>query len=110
MPSSKEKDLLLMFAPLYVVVLSALLLFSCGAAKSAQEISVKVPDQFVGALKISPCQREANPEPVVIDRQGTGSTSSCPLGGRQVTLVIMQNGRTYRISPDQVKIRRAGDG
>src|SRR5262245_51131562 len=107
---SKENELLIMFAPLYVVMVSALLLFSCGAAKSAQEITVKVPDQFAGVVKISPCDRNANPDPVMTDAKGVGNTSTCPLGGRQVTLVVLRNGQTYRISPDEVKIRRAGDG
>ena len=110
MTPSKNSELLIMLAPLYVVVLSALLLFSCGAAKSAQEITVKVPDQFAGVLHIAPCDRNGGPEPVITDPQGAASTSACPKGGRQVTLVVLRAGQTYRISPEEVTIRRAGDG
>ena len=110
MPPSRENELLLMLVPLYVVMLSTLLLFSCGAAKSAQEITLKVPDHFAGVVKISPCDRNAGPPPIAVDTQGMGSTSECPQGGRQVSLIVVRADQTYRISPEHVKIRRTGDG
>lgn len=105
-----EKDLFLALSPIYVPVLSALLLFSCAAAKSAQEITVQVPEEFSGLVKIDPCESKASADHISVDAKGLAATSSCPKTGQQVTLVIVRAGKTYRITPENVAVLRAGDG
>jgi len=106
----EERAVFLALAPMYVTLLSALLLFSCGAAKSAQEITVQVPDRFAGMVQIDPCDAKANKDHVVADAKGMAATSSCPRPGQGVTIVIVRAGQSYRVSPEYVKILRAGDG
>jgi hypothetical protein len=106
---ARADELLIILTPLYVTLLSALLLFSCGAGSSAREITVQVPDTFAGTLRISPCDRSQS-ERVAVDERGVTATSVCPRSGEQVTLVVIRSGQTYRISPENVTIRRAGDG
>jgi hypothetical protein len=106
----REKDLLLALAPMYVPVLSALLLFSCAAAKSAQEITVQVPPEFTGMVLINPCDPKATADHALVNARGLAATSACPKPGQQVTLLIDRAGKTYRISPENVIVLRAGDG
>jgi hypothetical protein len=106
----REKDLFLALAPIYVPVLSALLLFSCGAARSAQEIMVQVPEEFTGTVKIDPCESKASVDHVLVDAKGLAATSACPKPGQRVTLLIVRAGKTYRITPENVAVLRAGDG
>ena len=101
-----DKDLFLTLAP----ILCALLVLSCGAAKSAQEITVQVPDGFAGTLQIEPCNASANADHVTLDARGVATTSACPGRGQLVTLVIVRGGQTYRIVPENVKVLRTGDG
>ena len=77
----REKDLFLALAPIYVPVLSALLLFSRGAARSAQEIIVQVPEEFTGTVKIDPCESKASVDHVLVDAKGLAATSACPKPG-----------------------------
>src|SRR5215467_5546236 len=105
-----ERAVFLALAPMYITVLSALLLFSCGAAKSAQEITVQVPDHFAGTLQIAPCNANAAKDHVTVDEKGAGQTSSCPQPGQAVTLVIVRGDQVQRITPENVQVMRAGDG
>ena len=107
---AKENELLILLLPLYAVLLSALQMFSCGAGRSAQEITVKVPDQFAGELQISPCEANGAPDPVIADSQGAAKTSVCPKASQPVTLAVLRGGQTYRIAPENVTVRRSGDG
>jgi hypothetical protein len=106
--NAKENDVLVL-APLYVTILSALLVFSCGAAKSPQEITVRVPDEFSGIVRVTPCDR-TSAERAIASSQGVAATTACPGKNDQVTLVLIRSGQIYRIPPEQVTIRRAGDG
>jgi hypothetical protein len=106
----EEKDVFLTLAPMYLTVLSASLLFSCGAAKSAQEIAVQVPDHFAGTLQIAPCNASATKDHVTANDKGVAQTSSCPQSGQAVTLVIVRGSQMQRITPENVQVMRAGDG
>jgi hypothetical protein len=105
-----DKDLFSTFAPMYMTILCALLVLSCGAANSAQEITVQVPDRFTGTLQIDTCNVAASSDHVTVDAHGAAMTPACPTRGQQVTLVIAGGGQTYRIVPDKVTVVRTGDG
>ena len=95
---------------MYVPVLSALLMFSCAAAKSAQEITVQVPPEFTGTVRINLCDPKASTDHALVSAQRLAATSACPKPGQQITLLIERAGKTYRITPENVIVQRAGDG
>jgi hypothetical protein len=106
----QHKNVFLALAPMYVTIFCALLLFSCAAAKSAQQITVQVPDEFAGTLQIDPCDRSASVDHILADAKGAAATSACPHRGDQITLIIVRAGKTYRVIPENVTIVRTGDG
>jgi hypothetical protein len=106
----QNKDVFLALAPMYVTMFGALLLSSCAAAKSAQQITVQVPDEFAGTLQINPCDRSASVDHVAADAKGAAASSACSHRGDQVTLIIVRGGKTDRVIPGNVTILRTGDG
>jgi hypothetical protein len=94
---------------LLATIFATFLLFSCAAKQAPQEITVKVPENYSGALTLDPCAPDSSAE-VVVNSRGSARTSACPKPGESVTLTIVQGGVERRISPDQVTIEGAGDG
>jgi hypothetical protein len=110
MPARIEREILLITMLLAVPVTSALLLFSCGSRRAPQQLTVQVPDDFSGALRIRACQQGAALDKLDADAKGSAATSACFHKEEQVTLLIVRGSKTYRISPEDVMILRTGDG
>jgi len=94
---------------LLATIFATFLLFSCAAKQAPHEITVKVPENYSGALTLDPGSPDSSAE-VVVNSHGSARTSACPKPGESVTLTIVQGSVERRISPDQVTIERAGDG
>jgi hypothetical protein len=83
-------------------------LISCAAKNAPTRITVKVADAYSGLLRLSPCMNNSQ-DPVLLDAQGNGKTSVCPLGG-DVEILVVKSSRTIFIPREQVSVARAGDG
>src|ERR1700679_2560342 len=83
-------------------------LVSCAAKNAPTRITVKVADAYSGVLRLSPCVGNAQ-DPVLVDAQGNGKTSVCPLGA-DVEILVVKASRTVFIPREQVSVARAGDG
>jgi hypothetical protein len=57
--------------------LFSLLLFSCGAKKAPERLTVIAPEDFAGKIKIATCDLQAKSDYVLLDAYGKGSTSVC---------------------------------
>jgi hypothetical protein len=57
--------------------LFSLLLFSCGAKKAPERLTVIAPEDFAGKIKITTCDLQAKSDYVLLDVSGKGSTSVC---------------------------------
>ena len=60
-----------------VVALASLLLFSCGARKAAERLTVIAPENFSGEIRIITCDPKAPSDSIAIDADGHGRTSLC---------------------------------
>jgi len=60
-----------------VVALASLFLFSCGARKAAERLTVIAPENFSGEIRIITCDPKASSDRVAIDADGHGRTSLC---------------------------------
>jgi hypothetical protein len=110
MPARIDRELLIIAILMAVPMTSTLLLFSCGSRRAPQQLTVQVPDDFTGVLNIRACAEGASLDKLVADPKGIVATSACPHSDEQVTLLIIRAGKTYSLSPEDVKILRTGDG
>jgi hypothetical protein len=60
-----------------VVALVSLFLFSCGARKAAERLTVIAPENFSGEIRIITCDPKAPSDSIAIDALGHGRTSLC---------------------------------
>ena len=91
---------------LRIVLVISLLLASC-AKHPVTQVTVKVADTYSGHIRLTPCIQVAQ-EPVVIDVSGNGNTVACPWG--DVRTVVIQPSESLQIAPENVHVRRSGDG
>jgi hypothetical protein len=98
-------------ALLVATIFATFVLFSCAAKQAPIEVTVRVPVNYSGDLSLEPCFSKA-PAEVILESKGTARTPACPKPGETVTLIVIRPGTptSYRISPEQVIIQRAGDG
>jgi hypothetical protein len=86
----------------------SLLLASCAAKSAPLQINCVTLAKMSGHLHLVPCSPQAS-NPVQLDDAGSGVTSACPKDNN-VELVVIRDGQPAFILPDQIHIRRAGDG
>jgi hypothetical protein len=86
----------------------SLLLISCAAKSAPARITVQVPENFAGPLRLYPCDKTAL-DPVLVNGNGEGKTSACPTGD-DVEIVVLKSGKTVYLAPEKIKVARAGDG
>jgi hypothetical protein len=60
-----------------VFALFSLFLFSCGAKKAPERLTVIAPEDFAGKIKITTCDMDAKSDYILLDASGKGSTSVC---------------------------------
>jgi hypothetical protein len=60
-----------------VFAIFSLLLFSCGAKKAPERLTVIAPEDFAGKIKITTCDLKAKSDYVLLDVSGKGSTAVC---------------------------------
>jgi len=60
-----------------VVALVSLFLFSCGARKAPERLTVIAPENFSGQIRIITCDPKAPSDSIAIDADGHGRTSLC---------------------------------
>jgi hypothetical protein len=94
---------------LIATVFGASLMYSCAAKQAPREITVTVPADYSGEINLDPCSQGV-PAQITLSAKGTGETAACPQPGETVSLTVIKGGTSYHISPDDVKIERAGDG
>jgi hypothetical protein len=92
------------------VLATAVFLFSCAAKKSVAQLTVEIPADFSGQLRIHPCRAGAPSEHLMADPSGQADTSTCLQGGEQVDVVVVRSGRAWQIPSSQMELLRAGDG
>jgi hypothetical protein len=110
MPRQADRAVVRVLVLLSLPVFSSLFLFSCGARKSPKQIAIRVGDDFAGVLRIRPCAASGSVDNLSADERGAAETSVCPYDSEQITLLVSRAGKTYRISPENVTVVRAGDG
>ena len=96
-------------ALLIATVFATSLLYSCAAKQAPREITVTVPADYSGEINLDPCSQGVSSE-VTLSAKGTADTAVCPQPGETVSLTVIKGETSYHISPDDVKIERAGDG
>ena len=55
----------------------SLFLFSCGAKKAPERLTVIAPQDFTGKIKITMCDLDAKSDYILLDASGKGRTSVC---------------------------------
>lgn len=60
-----------------LLALFSLFLFSCGAKKAPERLTVVAPEDFVGKIKIITCDATAKSDYVLLDASGNGRTAVC---------------------------------
>ena len=91
---------------LRIALVMAFSLASCAKHPTAQ-VRVKVGDTFSGHIRLTTCSPGAQ-DPVVLDDMAEGSTSACPSGDVEIT--VIEPSKTFSISPENVHVRRNSDG
>jgi hypothetical protein len=86
----------------------SLLLVSCAAKSAPTRITVQIPENFAGPLRLSPCDKGAL-DPVLVNGNGEGKTAACPTGD-DVEIVVLKSGKTIYLAPEKIRVARAGDG
>jgi hypothetical protein len=87
----------------------SLLLVSCAAKSAPALISCAATENLSSRhVHLTPCSPQAA-SPVQLDKDGNGATSACP-SDDNVEIVLISNGQTTYILPDQVHVERTGDG
>jgi hypothetical protein len=92
------------------VLATAVFLFSCAAKKPVAQLTVEIPADFSGQLRIRPCRAGAPSEHLTADPTGQVDTSTSLQGAERVDLVVVRSGRAWEIPASQVELVRAGDG
>lgn len=91
-----------------VHLLVCALLLSCAAKSKPLPINVAVRADYKGSLHVMPCSNQARSTEA--DAEGQAFARECPAPGQDVELVVLQGGRTYRISSERLSISRTADG
>jgi len=81
-------------------------LASCAKHPTTQ-VRVKVGETFSGHFRLTTCVPRAQ-DPVVLNESAEGNTSTCPSGDVEIT--VIKPSKTFSIAPENVLIRRDGDG
>jgi hypothetical protein len=100
------------FVPrLLVLQLAAIfLLLSCASTRPPQRLRVRVAPGFTGTLQLTPCASVAAAAEISADANGAASTAICPSADGGVVIVVVQGDREYAAAPEDIAIRRTGDG
>jgi hypothetical protein len=100
------------FVPrLLVLELAAVfLLLSCASTRPPQRLRVRVVPGFSGALQLTPCAAGAPVAEISADANGAADTAICPGADAGVVIVVVQGDREYTAAPQDIAIRRTGDG
>jgi hypothetical protein len=85
-------------------------MLSCGASLHPDQLTVRAPKMFSGAMHVSTCVAGAPAGEVTLDEQGQGKTSLCPGVDHSVELEVIRTDRRYKLNSTEVHILRAGDG
>lgn len=91
---------------LLIALVISVSLASC-AKHPITQVRVKVGDTFSGHIRLTTCSAGAQ-DPIVLDEMAEGYTSVCPAG--DVELTVIKPSKTFSIAPENVHVRRNGDG
>jgi hypothetical protein len=100
------------FVPgLLVLQLAAVfLLLSCASTRPPQRLRVRVVPGFSGTLQLTPCAAGAPVGEISADANGAANTAICPSADGGMVVVVVQGNREYTAAPQDIVIRRTGDG
>jgi hypothetical protein len=73
-----------------LAALVSLLLVSCAAKKTTVRLTVRVPEGFIGSIRIDACKTAAAADDILIDRAGHGETSICA-ASRDLRLAVVRS-------------------
>ncbi len=73
-----------------------MLLFSCGAKKAPERLTVIAAENFSGEIRIVTCDGKAPADNIVIDNAGNGRTSVCS-SSPDLTLRVMRGKQSVEV-------------
>jgi len=79
-----------------LLALASIFLFSCAAKKAPERITVIVPPDFYGTIRLTGCDAQARPDGIVVDSAGHGSTSICS-ASPDLKIVVMREGKSLEV-------------
>jgi hypothetical protein len=91
---------------LWIALIISVSLASC-AKQPVTQVRVKVGDAFSGYFRVTTCIPGAQ-NPVVLKETSEGYTPACPSGDVEIT--VIKPSKTFRIAPENVRVRRHSDG
>jgi hypothetical protein len=92
------------------VLATTIFLFSCAAKKPVTQITVEVPANYSGELRITPCRVGSALDHLMADSNGRAETSTCLQGADRVSITVIQSGKISSIPPSEVQLAHTGDG
>jgi len=87
------------------LALLSLSLFSCGAKRAPERITVIAPENFTGRINLAACHPKAPANNIVLDSSGNGKTSVCS-ASPDLKLVIIRGQQSVEIP---AKTSKTGD-
>ena len=90
---------------LSVVSMCLALLFSCGAKKAAQQLTVVVPENYEGRIRLDACNPRGQDDNIAVDESGIGLTSICAVTD-DFRIFVSRGPQKIQISPT---VNRTGD-
>jgi hypothetical protein len=91
---------------LHIALVISISLASC-AKHPVSKVSVKVEDGFSGHFSLTTCIPGVA-EVAVLNETGEGTTSACPSGDVEIT--VIKPSRSFRIEAENVHVRMSHDG
>ncbi|MGA2418467.1 MAG: hypothetical protein ABSG69_00160 [Candidatus Acidiferrum sp.] len=79
-----------------LLALVSIFLFSCAAKKAPEHITVIVPRDFNGTIRLTGCEAQARPDGIVVDARGHGSTSICS-ASPDLKMVVVREGKSIEV-------------
>jgi hypothetical protein len=86
------------------------LLLSCASTRPPKRLRVRLVPGFTGTLQLTPCVAGTPVAEISADANGAAHTTICPSADAGVVVVLVQGNREYTAAPQDVVIRRTGDG
>ena len=98
------------FRLLAVQLFVVFLMLSCASGQPTRRLTIHVPKDFVGTVRVATCAGSSSAVDIYAGTDGVGETSTCPLQGEDVAVILMRGEEQRAVTPAEVVIPRTGDG